>query len=154
MKRHPALQDLSRDHHPALLHARRLRCEDPRVDAATARRRFLQFSEKVLRFHYDEEDLALVPFIRDLGQRERLRTEHADLRERVALLATADEGFQRDLGERLRAHIRFEEDDLFETMQRDLTKEEWVRLAAVARAFRAKVRPGSIGPKGHEECFV
>lgn len=154
MKRHPALQDLSRDHHPTLLHARRLRGEDPRVDAATARRRFLLFHHAVVRFHFEEEDLALTPFIRDDAQRRRLASEHADLRGRVARLATSDDAFQRDLGERLRAHIRWEEDVLFEQMQKDLAPNEWAKLADLATVFRARVRPGSVGPGAHEECFV
>jgi hypothetical protein len=154
MKRHPALHDLSRDHHPTLLHARRLRGEDPQVDAATARRRFLLFHQAIARFHFEEEDRALTPFIRDDAARRRLAAEHADLSERVARLPTADEAFQRDLGHRLRAHIRWEEDELFEAMQRELDEADWQQVAAIANGYRARVRPGSFGPGAHEECFV
>lgn len=154
MKRHPALQDLSRDHHALLLHARRLRGEDPGVDAATARRRFLRYHEAAARFHFEEEERALLPFLRDAHLRERLLREHAELRDLVARLPQGDGALQRGLGEQLRAHIRFEEDELFEAMQRDLPQDEWVQVAALAGGYRSRVRPGSIGPGAPEECFL
>jgi hemerythrin-like domain-containing protein len=153
VKRHAGLHDLSRDHHLLLLHARRLRGEDPRVDLATARRRFLLFAAAT-RQHFEEEERALLPLVRDAGLRERVLREHADLRERIARLPQEGDLFQRDLGDRLRAHVRFEEDVLFEAMQRGLSAQEWMQVAAVAGGYRASVRPNSIGPGAGEECFL
>ena len=48
----------------------------------------------------------------------------------------------------LRAHVRFEEDEAFGALQRDLSEAQWADLAARSQAFRAKHRsPG-------EECFL
>lgn len=154
MKRHPALHDLSRDHHALLLHARRLRGDDPRLDFAAARRRFLLYHDAVLLHHFTEEEQALLPFVRDAALRDRLLREHADLRAATALLAKGDNDVQLELGELLRRHVRFEEDDLFAALQRDLTEDEWGDLAAKANAHRSTARPGSAGPGATEECFL
>lgn len=152
MRRHPALQGLSRDHHVALLHARRLRGDDPRVDPEAARSRFLRYAEAILAHHFAEEEDALLPFLGDARLRERLLREHANLRQRIARLQGADAAFQRDLGERLRAHVRFEEDELFEALQRDLGEGQWRQLDAAARQVRARARPASSGDD--EPCFI
>ncbi|MCA1811025.1 MAG: hemerythrin domain-containing protein [Halobacteriales archaeon] len=154
MKRHPALHDLSRDHHTLLLHARRLRGGDPRVDAATARRRFLLYHDAVLAHHLAEEETAVAPFLRDAALRGRLLREHADIRAVAASLAQGDSGVQLELGDLLRRHVRFEEDELFATLQRDLAEAEWADLATRAHAHRSGTRPGSIGPGAGEECFL
>ncbi len=148
MLRHPALHPLSRDHHDVLLHARRLRGDDGRIDAATAAQRFLRYHEAVLVHHFHEEEAALLPHLpQDLAS--RLVAEHNDLRKRAADLANG--GDARELGEALRAHVRFEEDAVFQHLQDALDDDEWTRLRQLAQDIRQAARPTA----GHgEDCFL
>jgi hemerythrin-like domain-containing protein len=124
------------------------------VDAAAARRDFLRFHGAILAHHFEEEERALAGFIRDGMQRERLLREHRSVQDGAARLAGADEAFQRELGERLRAHVRFEEDELFPVLQRDLSEVEWAQVADAAKAYRRQVRPNSVGAGSAEECYL
>jgi hemerythrin-like domain-containing protein len=79
---------------------------------------------------------------------QRVRDEHEAIRARAGALAeqrTAEEalGAARALGERLAAHVRFEERELFPTLERRLTDAELADLgAAVAAAERRGTSPG------------
>lgn len=152
MKRHPALHPLSRDHHNVLVHARRLRGLDARIDAATARQRFLAYFAGVLGPHFDEEEALLAPLVQDLALRQRLLDEHADLRRRAGALPDAPAPEQAELGERLRLHVRFEEDVLFPHIEATAPP-GLSALQEATLAFRAKVRPASLGGDG-EACFL
>ena len=145
MRRHPALHPLSRDHHDVLLHARRLRDDDARVDAATAATRFARYLA-VLRLHFAEEDAVLAPRIADPALRRRLLDEHA------ALLRLAEAGDPALLGARLRDHVRFEEDVLFPHLEASLPEAAWADIKAAGLAFRRRQRPASL--TGDEVCFL
>ena len=152
MRRHRALQPLSRDHHNVLVHARRLRGLDARFDAATARQRFLSYWG-VLALHLDEEERVLALRIADPALRQRLLDEHADLRRRAGGLAGATAEEQVELGRRLREHVRFEEDLLFPHLEGALAEDGLLAVAREAEAFRREARPASL-PGGAEACFL
>ena len=151
MRRHPALQPLSRDHHNVLVHARRLRGLDARFDAEAAKRRFLAYAP-VLLLHFDEEDQLLAPLVADEILRRRLLAEHADLRRSVAALLSATPEEQAALGEALRLHVRFEEDLVFPHVETALAGPRLQSLAEASEGFRARERPGSL--QGDEACFL
>lgn len=151
MKRHEALHPLSRDHHDVLVHARRLRGLDARLDAAAARRRFLSYAP-VLLLHFEEEEEALAPRIADTALHQRLLDEHAALRQRIKALPMASGEEQAAVGEALRLHVRFEEDTLFPHLESRLSPGELSAVAQEGRAFRTSRRPASIA--GNEACFV
>jgi hypothetical protein len=152
MKRHESLQPLSRDHHNVLVHARRLRGLDARFDPETSRRRFLSYFASVLRLHFDEEEAILAPLIGDATLRQRFLDEHADLRRRAESLPAADAQAQVDLGQRLREHVRFEEDVLFPHLETLLGGPALTALAAESHQVRLRDRPGSL--QGDEACFL
>lgn len=122
MKRHPQLLELSREHHTALSLAQRGRQAIASHDAATLQ----NFSrEAVRRFqddlepHFQEEESAWLPTLAAGGHTalvHRTLTEHADLRRLAASLAedTAATGLFCEL---LNAHVRFEERELFPTLE-------------------------------------
>lgn len=60
MKRHPALESLSRDHHHALVVAQRLKRPTDST-AADARAAFLQYWQADGREHFREEEEVLLP---------------------------------------------------------------------------------------------
>lgn len=129
MKRHPALVALSHDHHHALVEARRLRRaatadEDPR-DAVAA---FLRFFYSITVPHFREEEETLFPLVVDLDSARPLLVEalldHQRLHALAAVLAGhADARTMREVGERLEAHVRFEERQLFPLIERQARAE-------------------------------
>ena len=140
MQRSEALAPLSRDHHQALETALRLRrATDETVDAALAR--LNAFWVGVGRRHFEIEEELLLPVLSDerwTAMAERVRAEHADIRARAAALEhePAVEA-ARELGERLNAHVRFEERELFAHLEAALDATELERLGRAVEAAEA-----------------
>jgi len=146
MKRHPALQDLSRDHFVALNHVVQVR----RVVEQDAFAKPLAevWSGFVglwhdLEPHFDEEEELLLPFLDDderaAGHAARLRDEHGRIRQAFLELGVApapDETLLWNLAEELRIHIRWEEDHLFQDLQEWLSTATLEALGARNEAFR------------------
>ena len=140
MERDPHLQDLSRDHHHALVLARQSRVAAKGTDdevgaqSSAARTKF----EHELAPHFDVEETLLLPALDAAGctaLTARIREEHERLRE---LLRHDDSGDERKrlrrFGELLRDHVRFEENELFPAAEEHL---DAGTLAAVAQASAA-----------------
>lgn len=132
MKRHPALIPFSHDHQNTLARALRLR----RADALEpAERRdeldqFLEFARDRVLPHFAAEERAMLR-VRDIRRTDeidaghrRMLDEHADLRARIDELdqvdGDPDAALLQDTGTMLTQHVRFEERDLFELLQREL----------------------------------
>lgn len=119
MKRDPRLQQLSSEHHAALVLARRLSRQSgawTAQDGAALQERFARELEP----HFALEEQVLLPALREAGRADladRTLTDHATLRELVASSRTAGADVARSIGERLRAHVRFEEHELFPTCE-------------------------------------
>lgn len=143
MKRSEALTPLSHDHHQGLVVAQRLRRADG-VDGPAAddfRRFWVEHGGR----HFRVEEEVLLPFWRMLGNADaqhvaRLAQEHLEIRA-LTLKVEAKEAELaelRGLGELLRAHIRYEERELFPLIEGDLDAAAQRRLgAAVQRAESA-----------------
>ena len=131
MKRHPALVGLSEDHHHELVQARRLLAA---ADAG-AEERLRSASEYVLVFftetveHFRREEETVFPLYarqpaHDAELLERVLREHMELHGLARALraeVAADEVSGETLaalGSLLRAHVRLEERELFEDVQR------------------------------------
>ena len=150
LKRDPALVPLSRDHHFALMHALALR----RVSEAGTRagttgpiataEAFLTYYEEELMGHMADEEEALLPALEavDPDGVRRLREEHDQLAEQVALLRQALEdgteprALMREIGDSLHDHVRYEERVFFETVQSRLAPEQLGRLALAIEEHR------------------
>ena len=126
VKRSDALAPLSRDHHAALEVALRMRRADDASAAATATR-FLEFMHRHGEAHFAAEERELLPLARP-DHAERTRSEHTDIRKRAAALRDAGDAVGRDAvraaGDALHAHVRFEERELFEDLERRLSRAE------------------------------
>jgi hemerythrin-like domain-containing protein len=132
MKRHDALIPLSHDHQHALASALRLRrARDLASDERRAELdRFLHFAEQQLEPHFQQEEAVMaqvarthdLPLLVEAGA--RLLDEHARLRKRFDVLrrtsGAPDPALLHETGVMLTDHIRFEERDLFELLQREL----------------------------------
>jgi iron-sulfur cluster repair protein YtfE (RIC family) len=118
MKRHPALTQLSREHHSALVLAKRARGASA-GDPAALKRLLVEVSQALageLEAHFLLEEQHLLPALAARGEQEavaRTLAEHAGLR---ALAVQIDSGLPesvRRFGAALAEHIRFEERALF-----------------------------------------
>lgn len=129
MKRHAALQHLSREHHTTLKLARQARFAcDAGLDQAIAqaaqsiRSEFARFLEA----HFQTEEADLLPTLAAAGAGELaacMLAEHAELRELNRRLAEPDIETLARFATLLSDHVRFEERELFETAQRLLYPE-------------------------------
>jgi iron-sulfur cluster repair protein YtfE (RIC family) len=142
VRRHPALVPLSQDHQLELAHARRLRwaadAEPEQRLAAASSYANAFFAETVEHFRREEEILFPV-YLRHAGSTpvlERILREHMQLHGLVrALRAAAAAGeippqALRTLGELLHDHVRVEEREVFQEIERivPITELEGLRL--------------------------
>ena len=150
MKRHESLIPLSRDHHDGLVVAQGLilgRSKAPRSNWPTDRRqqvdRVLEFFRADLRRHFQAEEEHLFPVVAEqlrngVALARQLREEHDDMRARIRELeqepATGLEERLPALGECLKAHIRKEEQVLFERMQEEMDPDTLEAIGAGLRS--------------------
>jgi hypothetical protein len=143
MKRHPALQPLSNDHHHGLVMALRFKKGGPASpndnwpsDRAQQIESPLAFARNELLPHFEIEETHLLGCVHGCEELEaRLKSEHAELRQMLSELTVvpaerATELLQA-LGAKLEAHIRFEEREYFPRLQELLGEEGMARLAAI-----------------------
>lgn len=137
MKRHPALQALSHDHHHALVAARRLRkAADAEGARETAIESFTAFFEEVTVPHFREEEETLFPLVIEDGEARPLvgqaLLDHQQLR---ALVARLDGETMTATADLLERHVRLEERELFPLIEH--------RAAA---DLERRARPQQAGP--------
>lgn len=126
MKRHPQLQDLSREHHGALKLARAARqaAESGEMDAMTAfAQRAVRLFASELDPHFRVEEQGILVALARAGENElvqRTLSEHAELRRLAMLLSDPDAVTLLRFADLLAAHVRFEERELFEAAQHQM----------------------------------
>ncbi len=159
MLRDPALIPLSHQHQHALALCvridRALRSGD--TDLPALQSEVARLFEQEIRYHFDAEERVLFPAAENLPDLREIVQELS--REHVVLRAAAARAVQGQMTRsgleafvsQLSEHIRREERQLFEGMQKHLSPEELVRLgAAVDADFGASGLPGAsceIGPR-------
>ena len=130
MKRHPALRQLSSDHHTGLVLARKAR----QAAKGTVHDQRYAWTMLVARFraelepHFRVEEAGLLVALSRAGETalvERTLTEHEDMRGLIA--QDRPENLAR-FAELLTAHIRFEERELFARAQELLQPEQLSEL--------------------------
>ncbi len=123
MRRHPELQDISREHHAALKMAR-----DARHAAESGQMEEIQRqAERIVAAfvaqldpHFRAEEQGMLPLLSRGGQHELVRrtlAEHGEIRTLAAELGRPDARTLRRFADLMEAHVRFEERELFETVQ-------------------------------------
>jgi hypothetical protein len=140
VKRDPALGSLSRDHHQALVVARRLRRATPET-ASDLRTAALRFWTTEGRAHFRVEEEILLPAYARHGDPHhplvaRALCDHVAIRGRMDTLAgdTAPPVARlHELGAMLAAHVRLEERELFVHIEQTLPAGA---LAALAQALQ------------------
>ncbi|MDI3317889.1 MAG: hemerythrin domain-containing protein [Bacillota bacterium] len=144
-KRNEGLIPLSREHHRALVEGKNLRdaARDP-ADRAALRRAaegFLAFWREEGAGHFRKEEDHLLPLYGRWGAADdprvvRMLVQHVELRARVEQLEERlrsgeplEGDFLFDLGSRMTAHVRLEEDEVFPLIEANVPGD---RLAALA----------------------
>jgi hemerythrin-like domain-containing protein len=151
MKRHPQLVLLSWDHHHGLVLALRIGREVTGANAMSLARLYADllasWDAHLLPHFRVEQECLLARLVRHVSKDDELisRTvgDHLSMAALVATMRdTTDRELRRDVvhrfGETLRAHIRWEEEVLFEVTQRALDEDE---LAALGRDITERL-PG------------
>ena len=154
LKRHIALQDLSRDHHLFLLEARHIRWfleDDERAKSLEdVIGSILTFWDEVGQLHIREEEEIVYPiYLKASPLRKReidaLYTDHNWLRDKMLELADLPR-FEnsrpalRSISEYIVNHVRHEEWVIYESIQTRLSEEQLKSIAKQSRAFRKKHR--------------
>jgi len=136
MKRHPVLRSLSRDHHQALVIARRLENVEG-GDAIAARDAFLEFFNSSGEPHFRIEEDTVLPALANAGGGEdpvisRVLYDHAEIRLHALRLRSGlvSVRTQRRLGALLAGHVRLEEQELFPAIEATLSPEAMRDLAS------------------------
>ncbi len=123
MKRAPALQSLSREHHTALTLAkaceRAVQSGDEERVAQTCQRIVRAFADE-LEPHFQVEEQSWLPLLRSAETQPLLQHTLADHRQLRALLDGLQQnniGALDSFGKCLAAHVRFEERELFPALE-------------------------------------
>jgi hemerythrin-like domain-containing protein len=157
MKRHRSLYPLSRDHHHALVQARNLSLAAAVNDPDSSKQaavRFAGFWESDLQWHFSQEEQFVLPLLAkhkppDSHEiRETLR-QHAEITRLVAELndklgrrEIIEANLLDALGEALRSHIHFEENELFPALEASATEEDLWRMNEQLEAKRSRTGQG------------
>jgi|GEM_PF-74304 len=149
MVRHPALRDLSSDHHQALVQAHRLQ-KWPHADS-TRRRKivedFLHFWRQEGQRHFCEEEQALLPYFARWGDLEqeciqRMLREHVLIRRDVQLLEenpVQTETFFEAAGKLWEGHVRLEERVVFPLIEEAVPAHALDALPAALALWREQI---------------
>lgn len=145
MKRDPNLQDLSRDHHHALVLARR--AERASVDGdddevASMWEAVAAAFDADIGPHFEVEEQHLLPPLEAAEEEElvrHIRSDHQRLRELLAQTGNDRERL-REFGQLLRVHVRFEESELFPAAEKVLGAAELAAVAEASAATEAALR--------------
>lgn len=158
MRRHPALVPLSREHNTALVLVLRIGREVPSADGAAIGDIYgtlISFWARGLLPHFRAEgECLLARLVRHVSPEDemvtRLHRDHLGIEALVAdMRDNADVEWRRrlllDFAARLREHVRWEEDVLFQATQEALSEPE---LAALGSDVRERVGEGGTRLEG------
>ena len=144
MKRRLALRELSREHHGALVLALRI----TRASDATAVAHLMSTVPNVfareLAPHFRDEETNLLPGLAAAGAHALVRrtlAEHQLLRGLADRIAAGDVASLTEFATALRAHVRFEEHELFVTAETPLPAEILDAAPPETRATTCRLAP-------------
>jgi hemerythrin-like domain-containing protein len=138
MKRHQALEQLSRDHHQALVVGLRLK-RAAEATATEARDRFIEYWNAEGREHFREEEEVLLPACAGFIDIDHpiiagVLADHGRIAHLASEVAQGEDPPVRllhELGIQLERHVRREERDLFPMIERALPDAQLRQLVAL-----------------------
>ena len=147
MKRHPALETLSFEHHDALVIALRLqkglqKNADPQIMKEYA----LSVYQKHLTHHFHQEEQALLDALKsnpDVGPAlERMVAEHQQFARLAQTMAENPQDLKaaiQEYADLLNAHVRFEERELFTLAEKHLSDAQLQEISAYLHREHAPI---------------
>jgi hypothetical protein len=120
VKRRPALRQLSREHHGALVLALRITRAGDATTVARLMATVPDFFARELEPHFRDEETSLLPGLATAGARalvHRTLAVHQLLRGLAERIAAGDAASLTEFATALYAHVRFEERELFATAE-------------------------------------
>ncbi len=137
LKRHSALQPLSRDHHHSLLLVWKLR---KGIKAKIELKRITQyvkwFYEAYELAHFNHEEQYVLPILDDENEAvKKIKAEHQILKEAFLKETHSTESLT-DLANLLESHIRFEERTLFNLIQDTATPQQLALIEAMDKKIK------------------
>jgi iron-sulfur cluster repair protein YtfE (RIC family) len=142
MKRHIALQPLTRDHHQGLILAQMIKKDAPQyrgmpADTEGKTEYTLNFYKTDLSKHFKDEEKILFPFVKGKDESadlliDEMISEHRKIEKLIDDLRTKNnsEELLDELGYLLESHIRKEERNLFPEIEKILSEDELKILIA------------------------
>lgn len=133
MKRSAVLLKWSKEHHTALLLARRIATASDDAAKAALLAPVTTIFDRQLEPHFRAEEAVLLPRLEAAGQINLVRRtwqEHLLLRELAARIASGDRAALMPFGSMLKDHVRFEERELFAAAEVVLPAEFLARPSA------------------------
>lgn len=116
MKRLPELQDLSREHHKALVLALRIARAKDLVCRDDLMLEVSELFHRELEPHFIIEETTILPQLAQAGHHEMVKhteDDHRCMRELALRISNGDHAALALFGEILKEHVRFEERELF-----------------------------------------
>lgn len=129
MKRNQNLIELSRDHHQGLLLGWKIKQGfKHRVPLDEIKQYIIYFAKKALFPHFDEEENQVLVYLRpDNEYYQRTLAEHREIRESIAEIEEIEvltDALFLNLADKIHAHIRYEERELFPYLETTLSGEQ------------------------------
>jgi hemerythrin-like domain-containing protein len=137
MERHKSLISLSSDHQQGLVISQKLKygykpssSTDESISTEDKRKMLLDFFDDHLHSHFIMEEEIFIPYMPDNEMIKRMQDEHIKMYELLYIIEVMDpdEELLNRFGEKLNAHIRFEERELFPMLQENLTEEQLIEI--------------------------
>lgn len=124
LKRHPALQPLSKEHHQVLLLAFKIRQGLKKdIDPERILKYCTRFFSSYLKPHFEKEEFHLIQILKNNSEiRSRLKLNHYDVIDGFEKLSASHLNLK-EFEQLIVSHVRFEERVLFEEIQHQLTQE-------------------------------
>lgn len=119
MKRHPSLIALSREHHTALVWAKRAQ-RSGESDPNVLVKQLIALFERELEPHFATEERDLLPILQQRGHHALVRKtleDHRALRAEVERMRAGHAESLATFGVALAAHVRFEEREMFPVVE-------------------------------------
>ena len=119
MKRHPSLIALSREHHAALVWAKRAQ-RSGELDPNVLMVQLIALFERELDPHFATEERDILPILQQRGHHAlvtKTLEEHRALRAEIERMRAGDAEALAPFGAALAAHVRFEEREMFPVVE-------------------------------------
>ena len=141
IKRHPALTELSKDHHFGLLLSWKIRkAKEFNIETSRVAKYIIHFFETDLEYHFkEEEELLFTKLPKSDPMNIRANFEHKLMRDLIGKMKKDDSIDTIDeFSTILENHIRFEERELFDQIQESFSP---IELDSIGQELKSRIRP-------------